>query len=285
MNHREDLKRNGLIEQNQKDYFAIRIKTIAGCLTSEDLRIISILAQKYADAQIHLTTRQGLEIHNIHRSNLEALVKELVAQGISFGANGPKVRGVVACPGAATCKFGIIDTKELAKELDKLYFGKDAPGKFKLAVSGCPNDCSKPIENDIGVMGGVLPRWNRTKCIDCRVCEKVCPADAILRTENGYELLPDKCILCGLCINKCPVLAWEVEKKGYTLWLGGTMGKKPRLGTKVKVLIETKDELLKYIKRAFEFYKKYGEKKERFGHTLDRVGLKKALKEILEKED
>ncbi len=278
----DELKKIGIITQKQKDLFTVRIKTVAGDLTSEQLQTIATIAKKYSDGNVHLSTRQGVEIHNIPSDKIEDVKTELAEGGVILGACGPRGRGIVACPGAATCKFGIIETKELAKDLDSLYFRKEAPGKFKIAVSGCPNNCSKPIENDVGVMGGVLPCWNKEKCIDCGLCEKVCPTGAIVKTASGYELILDKCILCGICINNCPTSAWEEKRRGFTLWLGGTMGKKPRLGTKAKVLIETKEELLKYVARAFEFYKRYGRKKERFGHTLDRIGLEKALKEILD---
>ena len=62
------------------------------------------------------------------------------------------------------------------------------------------------------------------------------------------------------------------------------MGKRPRLGTKAKALIESKEELLRYIKRAFEYYLANGLKKERFGHTLDRIGVKKAVQDIMSGE-
>jgi len=60
-------------------------------------------------------------------------------------------------------------------------------------------------------------------------------------------------------------LGMDAKKTGYTLFLGGTLGKKPRLGTKAKALIETKEELLGHVENAFQFYLPRQEK-ERFGH-------------------
>jgi anaerobic sulfite reductase subunit C len=281
-NNLYELKRIGIIQQKQKDYYLIRIKSIAGDLTAKELVTISTVAEKYGNGKIHLTTRQGVEIHNIHKENVNKAKEELEQGGIVLGACGPRGRGIVACPGAETCKYGIICTKGLAKDLDSLYFRKEAPAKFKISVTGCPNNCAKANENDIGIMGGVLPKWDKGKCIDCSLCTKVCPTSAIDKEDSTYILNLEKCILCGICINNCPVQAWEPEKKGYTLFLGGTMGKKPRLGTKAKILIQDETELKKFIYKAFEFYKREGRKKERFGHTLDRYGLEKALKEILD---
>lgn len=280
-----ELRRIGVIPQKQKDYYVIRIKSVAGDMDAEYLRSVAGVSEKYADGKVHLSTRQGMEIHNIHVSKVIEARKELEEAGIELGACGPRVRGIMACPGAKTCRHGIIETKELAKELDKRYFREEAPGKFKIAVSGCPNDCSKPVENDVGIMGGVLPRWNKEKCIECGLCVNVCPTEAITSDEKGnYVLHVDKCILCGICINNCTGDAWEEEKKGYTLYLGGTMGKKPRLGTRAKVLIQSSEELFRYIDKALEFYRKHGRKKERFGYVMERIGVDKSLKEILNED-
>ncbi len=277
----DELKKIGIIAQKQKGMYLFRLGTIAGELSTDQLNSISLIAAKYADKKVHLTTRQGVEIHNIHMSALKNVSEEIDKSGITLGVCGPRGRGIVGCPGNATCTSGIIDTKELAADLDSIYYRREAPHKFKIGISGCANNCSKPIENDVGIMGGVMPEWEKDKCVHCKLCLNICPTQALKNRDDNYQLDLDKCILCGLCIRNCPVNAWEAQKSGYTLYLGGTMGKKPRLGTKAKVLIESKDELLRYIKRAFDFYIHNGRKKERFGHTLDRIGVEKALAEIL----
>ncbi len=276
----DELKRVGIIAQKQKDIFLIRIRTVAGDMTPEQLTTIAQVSRKFGSGQVHLTTRQAIEIHNIRYDNLQTARQEIEASGIVLGACGPRGRGIVACPGSATCTSGIIETKELALQLDSVYFRLEAPHKFKIGISGCPNNCSKPIENDIGIMGGVLPGWDRESCIACRLCVSICPGGAIEQREKEFILDEKKCMLCGLCIRNCPKSAWKARKTGYTLYLGGTMGAKPRLGTRAKALIESKEELLYYIRRAFDYYRANGRKKERFGHTLDRIGLNRALEEI-----
>lgn len=59
------------------------------------------------------------------------------------------------------------------------------------------------------------------------------------------------------------------------------MGKKPRLASRAKILIESKEELLRHMKADFDFCVENGWNKESFGHTLDRVGLDGALEQIL----
>jgi dissimilatory sulfite reductase (desulfoviridin) alpha/beta subunit/TusA-related sulfurtransferase len=276
----DELKRVGIIAQRQKDTFLIRLRTVAGDMTSEELNAVARVSATFGRSRVHLTTRQAVEIHNIHREDLQAAREELERNGIVLGVCGPRGRGIVACPGSATCTSGIVETKELAAELDTLYFRQQAPHKFKIGISGCPNNCSKPVENDIGIMGGVLPSWKREACIACRLCVSICPTQAISQQEKTFRLDAQQCRLCGLCIANCPKSAWKAQKTGYTLYLGGTMGARPRLGTKARVLIESREELLVIIRRAFDYYVAQGRKKERFGHMLDRIGVEKAFLEI-----
>ena len=276
----DELKRVGIIAQNQKDTFLIRLRTVGGDLNAEELNVITRVSQKYGRGEVHLTTRQAVEIPFVHVDDLEAAREELEENGIVLGVCGPRGRGIVACPGTAVCTSALVETKELAAELDSVYFRQPAPHKFKIGVSGCPNSCSKPIENDVGVMGGVLPAWDREACISCRLCVSICPVNAIEEKDSVFVLDEKKCIYCGLCINNCSTSAWTAKKTGYTLLLGGTLGKKPRLGTRAKELIETKEELLGHVESAFKFFLAHGKKKERFGHTLDRIGLDKAFAEI-----
>ena len=60
------------------------------------------------------------------------------------------------------------------------------------------------------------------------------------------------------------------------------MGKMPRLGTLLKKLINSTDELHILIERALRYYQKNGRKKERFGHMIDRIGLETIKMELLD---
>lgn len=275
------LKKIGMIQQKQKEFFAMRLHAVGGDFTSEQLKKVAEVAKKYGRGQLHLSTRQGIEIHFVHQENLEPARSELEAAGIAMGACGPRIRIVVACPGEATCRWGIIETKEIARDLDAKYFRRETPYKFKLSVTGCPHNCAKATENDIGVMGGILPAWNKDLCSNCGLCLNICPTGAISDVDGSYVLDEKKCINCSICTSSCPVDAWQVAQRGFILWLGGTMGKTPRLATRWPGLIDSRQRLDELIERAIEFYQRHGRKKERFGHTIDRIGIEKTMEEIL----
>ncbi len=275
-------KRIGVLNQKQKDLFVLRLRALAGDLSASQLKIIADAAEKYGRAQVHLSTRQGVEIHNVHGRDVEKAVEELAAAGIRLGANGPHIRVITACPGAATCRWGIIDTKEIAADLDAKYFCRPVPHKFKMAVTGCPNNCAKATANDLGVMGGIIPRWSGDKCTDCGLCVLKCPAQAISKKDARYVRNENTCILCGVCTKLCPTASWTADKQGYRLSIGGTLGKFPRLGNRLEGLITDKDQLAKWIERAVHCFTKNAKQKERFGRVIDRIGLENVKKEIIE---
>ncbi len=41
-------------------------------------------------------------------------------------------------------------------------------------------------------------------CIGCKMCQKVCPSDAITVEDNIAHIDSDKCTNCGACAEKCP---------------------------------------------------------------------------------
>jgi anaerobic sulfite reductase subunit C len=274
------LRKVGMIQQKQKEYFAMRLHAVAGDFTSEQIKKVAEVAERFGKGQLHISTRQGIEIHFVHHTLIEEAKNELDSVGITMGACGPRVRIVTGCPGSATCKWGIIETKKIAGELDRRHFRQETPYKFKVAVTGCPHNCAKANENDVGVMGGIESQWDKESCSDCGLCENVCPTKAITKINDDYSLDGLKCINCSICTSNCPAGAWRPVKSGYILWLGGTLGKIPRLATRVPGLIETKERLFELINRAIEYYRANGRKKERFGHTMDRIGVDKVLEEI-----
>jgi dissimilatory sulfite reductase (desulfoviridin) alpha/beta subunit len=280
-----ELKKGGFMKQKQKDRFSMRLKTVGGQITAQQLQTIEDVAQKYGQGYIHLTSRQGIEIPFIAMADVEAVKRELAAGGVENGVCGPRLRTITACQGNAICPSGLIDTQHLAEECDRRYGGREFPCKFKIGITGCPNNCLKAEENDLGIKGGVLPQWTKDDCIFCGVCQPVCPRQAIIvdKQSRSLDFHVDQCIYCGKCIKSCPVSAWSGDA-GYVVSLGGLYGKQIAIGKHVLPIISNEETLHRVIEITLDFFERQAKAGERFAKTLDRVGwdkLQKALEEVL----
>ncbi len=263
----------GIVKQRDPELCALRLRAVGGDLTTDQLRTIIAVAERFGEGRVHLSTRQGVEIHGVAKTDAEAAIAELAAGGVSMGAGGARVRIICACPGNTWCRYGAIDTKTLAAALDAEHFASDTPYKVKMNVTGCPNNCGKARENDIGLMGVTVPAWENDDCIDCGKCVTLCPAEAISKQGEAYVRSEASCINCSVCTTLCPTKAWQPATRGIRVLAGGTMGKKPRLGTVVADLIENPEDALTLVRNVLAVYRAEGRPKERLGHTMDRVGL------------
>ena len=104
-----------------------------------------------------------------------------------------------------------------------------------------------------------------------------------MKSDEGYSYTidQDRCINCSVCTSLCPSNAWVAGRKGYTIFIGGTMGRIPRFASVLKKIAVTEEELYLLIERAIALYREKGRKKERFGHMIDRIGLETVRGELL----
>lgn len=267
-----ELKKDGFLRQRQRDMYIARFRSVAGNLTSQQLRELADLADKYGKGYIHVTTRQGVEIPWVKSDDCLSLNNEIKALGLMTGASGPRIRTIVSCPGCEVCAQGIMNSRQSAVTLDQDFFGRSVPMKTKIAVSGCPNSCAKPQENDIGFVGAIEPVLEAEKCISCGLCEKVCPNKAIKMVEGKPVIDSSRCLFDGKCISSCPVDAWQEKRRGYLLYAGGKIGRNPRLGVVLEEFIsqEGVSEAAEKVLAAFE---RLNQKSERISDTIARVGV------------
>jgi anaerobic sulfite reductase subunit C len=97
------LKKVGMIQQKQKEYFAMRLHAVAGGFASEQMIKVAEVAAHFGRGQLHISTRQGIEIHFVYHSQLESARKELETAGVTMGACGPRIRIIAGCTGETTC--------------------------------------------------------------------------------------------------------------------------------------------------------------------------------------
>ncbi|MDW7675625.1 MAG: 4Fe-4S binding protein [Bacillota bacterium] len=275
-----ELKKGGFLKQIQKDYYIMRLRTKGGNMTTEQLKGVTKLADKYGKGYVHFTTRQGVEIPYVHINQYENIKKEISELGLLTGTCGPRIRSVIACPGNEVCGYGLINAREIGSHLDEVFFGREVGKKTKLAISGCPNSCTKPQENDFGFVGAVNPKFEEEKCISCGICAKVCPSKAITMVEGKPILDEKKCIHEGNCIASCPTDAWITEKKGIHVYVGGKIGRFPQLG-QLMLQFVPEEQVVVVGEAIIAAFSKLGQDGERIANTVNRVGLDMFREEVL----
>ena len=101
--------------------------------------------------------------------------------------------------------------------------------KFRVAISACPNGCSRPQIADVGVMGAVRPDVDPGECTMCGACEEVCP-DKAITVDNAPPLFDRTgCLGCNQCERICPQNAIVSSEPRARILAGGKLGRHPHL--------------------------------------------------------
>ncbi len=199
---------------------------------------------------------------------------------------------VSGCFGLNSCPNALTTSEELLKKLEQVLEEEKisdllrekvkgplkAHHKFKVLLSECPNACSQIYIADFALHGVVKVDVDPKACSFCGSCVEVCEESAINLTDFGPLVNEERCVGCGHCIKICPESALTEAFKGYKIYLGGKLGRHPRLATFLTYAKE--DEVIALFKKVVQFYKENNIKGERLGTILERVGWDRA-KELL----
>ena len=283
------LKKNAFRITKERGLTASRIRVPGGHLDAKYLGEIQRIAETFGNGTVHITSRQGFEIPGIPFEKIPEVNKalqglidglEINQEEINGGYPASGTRNITACIGNRVCPFACYDTTSFAKKIEKAVFPNDL--HFKIALTGCPNDCVKVRMHDFGIMGMTLPQLEADRCVSCGACVKACKKKSVeaLKSVN-YRPQRDeqRCIGCGECVLNCPNAAWTRSKtKYYRLTLFGRTGKRnPRLGEDFIKWVD-EDSIIKIILNTYDYVKKYIDPnapggKEHIGYIVDRTGF------------
>jgi NAD(P)H-nitrite reductase large subunit len=141
----------GVILQRDKQTYAVAPHLPCGLVTPAILRKLADVAEKHHVQALKVTSAARIALVGLREDQVDAVWADL---GMDPGAAvGLCVRSVKACPGTTFCKRGLQDSLAVGLELDRKYHGAPLPGKMKLGVSGCPNQCAETGFKDIGLVG------------------------------------------------------------------------------------------------------------------------------------
>ena len=279
-------KARGIILTRDGEHFIERIVSPNGVFTNAQMQAVTDAARQYGSGKVAMTTRLTMEIMDVPFENIEACCDAMYAAGLYVGGTSSLVRPVVACKGSY-CVHGLMDIHPFAERVfNEFYVGWHTtrlPHKFKIGIGGCPNNCVKPAFHDFGIMGQSIPDYDPDLCNACNKCSVVdkCPVKACSRDEEGTLVIDSaKCTNCGKCIGACAFDSIEEKARGYKVTIGGIWGKTQRMGSPVPG-IYTEDEIMKLIEKALLIYREQGITGERFGRTVERIGVDNFIAQML----
>jgi nitrite reductase (NADH) large subunit len=138
--------------------FSVVPRISGGVTNAGQLRRIADVADRYAIPMIKITGGQRIDLLGVRKEDLPDVWADLdMPSGYAYGKT---FRTVKTCVGTEFCRFGLGDSTRLGIDLEERYKGLESPGKLKLAVAGCPRNCSEPLVKDIGLVAVGDGQWD-----------------------------------------------------------------------------------------------------------------------------
>lgn len=294
--NRKKVSKNAYRVTKVRGKTALRVRVPGGHIETKYFGLLHEIAEEYGVGKAHITARQGFEIPGIDFDKIPEINKKirplLESLGLAIeitdeGYPAAGTRNISACIGNQVCPFANDDTSTFAREIEQAVYPNDF--HFKIAVTGCPNDCIKAVMQDFGIICTIEPVYEESRCISCNACVENCEkrVTGALSMENFTIIRDhDDCIGCGECIRKCPTGAWSrSEVKSYRLVIMGRTGKRnPRIA-RTMIKWGDRESIVQIIKNTYDFVDRYIDrslKKEHIGYIVDRVGYRIFKEEVLE---
>ena len=185
----------GVYGQRQLGVQMVRIKIPHGRLTVAQLVKIADVSEKYATGNLHLTTRQDIQLHFVRLENSPKVWAELEEEHITIReACGNTVRNVTASSIAGIDPKELFDVTPYARAFTDYFLRnpvcQDMGRKFKVAFSSGDHDDAFTYFHDIGF----IPR---VKVIDGKEARgfKVVIGGGLgaqsMAAQTAYEFLPE----------------------------------------------------------------------------------------------
>jgi sulfite reductase alpha subunit len=287
---------------NVAHFHTMRINQPSGWFyTSAALRTLCDIWERHGSGLTNMHGSTGdIVFLGTKTSELEPCFKELAEAGFDLGGSGSCMRTPSCCVGQARCEWACYDTMKLCNEFTQAYQDElhrpPFPYKFKLKLSGCPNDCVASIARaDLSIIGmwkddirqddAAVTEYARGGMNILKdVCDR-CPTRCMDWDGNKLTINNRECVHCMHCINVMSKALRPGLEKGAAILIGA---KAPivqgALLSSVLVPFVPADELEETVKelisRVWEFWDEYGKNRERVGELIQRVGMASFLDAI-----
>ncbi len=145
----------GVYGQRQQGVQMIRIKLPFGKVSAKQLLRIADISDEYSNGNLHLTTRQDVQIHHVSLERTPELWAKLEQDDITLReACGNTVRNVTASAEAGIDPNELFDVSPYAKAVFEYFlrkpFGQELGRKIKIAFSNTDKDTAVTYIHDFG---------------------------------------------------------------------------------------------------------------------------------------
>jgi sulfite reductase (ferredoxin) len=145
----------GVYGQRQQGVQMIRIKLPFGKLSVKQLLRIADISDEYSNGNLHLTTRQDIQIHHVSLERTPELWAKLEQEDITLReACGNTVRNITASPEAGIDPNELFDVSPYAQALFTYFlrkpFCQEMGRKIKMAFSNNEKDTALTYIHDLG---------------------------------------------------------------------------------------------------------------------------------------
>ena len=151
---------HGVYEQRQEHTYMIRIRCAAGGITPTQLRHVARLGQKYGSGEVHFTTRQEVQVHNILVQDVIKVIRGLREVGLSSkGGGGNTIRNILTPATSGIDPGDVFDVDPYAVALtSRMIVEGDSwnlPRKFKINISSGPKDTTHTQATCLGFVATI----------------------------------------------------------------------------------------------------------------------------------
>lgn len=182
----------GVYGQRQQGVQMVRIKLPFGKMSVKQLLRIADISDEYSNGNLHLTTRQDVQIHHVSLDHTPELWAKLEQDNITIReACGNTVRNVTASPEAGIDPEELFDVSPYAQAVSTYFlrkpFGQELGRKIKIAFSNTDKDTALSYIHDMGF----IPKLNENKERGFKVLVGGGLGAQPFLAQTAYEFLPE----------------------------------------------------------------------------------------------
>ncbi len=273
-------------------------------MTTDMVREICEIADKYCEGHLRFTTRNNLEFHVTSEDQLRALMDDLKSRkfpGGSYkfpvGGTGASVTNIVHTQGWVHCHTPATDASSVVKavmdDMFEEFQSHKLPAQVRIALACCLNMCGAVHCSDIAILGvhrkpPFVEDDRVTGVCEIPLAVASCPLGAIKpatvevdgKKIKTVRVKNERCMFCGNCYTMCPAMPLaDGEGDGIAILVGGKISNRisaPKFSKLVIPYIPNEpphfESTVKAIRKILNAYSEGANKYERIGEWAERIG-------------